>query len=83
MDGDKFRKYHYCHTINSSAALGEVRAIFWREVVLWLVQQDLENTYGLLLAIALLVFRIGGQTRNEQYYCLGATLIALVVLVQR
>jgi hypothetical protein len=52
-------------------------------MALWLVQWDLERRYGLLLAFAVLAFRIGKLTRHTQYYCLGATLIVLVYLAQR
>lgn len=60
-----------------------MRAILLREMALWLVQWDLERRYGLLLAFAVLAFRIGKLTRHTQYYCLGATLIVLVYLAQR
>jgi len=66
--------------------MGEVRAILLRETALWLIQWNLERHYGLLLAFAVLAFRIGRTSngdRNTRYYCLGTTLIVLVYLMQR
>jgi hypothetical protein len=67
-----------------------VRAILLKEVILWVIGWNLENRYGLLMAAALLAFRIGirafrrgAETQSARYYCVGGVLVALVWLAQR
>jgi t-SNARE complex subunit (syntaxin) len=43
----------------------------------------LEHHYGLLMALAIIAIKSARKSRDTQLYCLGASLIVLVYLVQR
>lgn len=62
---------------------GEVGAILGTEIALWIVQSSLENHYGPLLVMAFIAFKAARKSRDTQLYCLGASLIVLVYLMQR
>ncbi|SHN14060.1 hypothetical protein [Actinacidiphila paucisporea] len=54
------------------------------ELLVWLVQQGLENRYGPVMGAGLLFCGIGSRSRRHgtQAWCAGGILIALAYLAQ-